>query len=176
VIETNDGLPFVGEIASKQFVATGFGGNGMTFGTLGAMMASDAVLDRRNPWSGLFDIGRTKIKGGLWDYLKENKDYPYYLVRDRVRPAELTSLDEVPRGEGRIVGVGGQRLAAYRDENGGLTVRSAVCTHLGCLVGWNAAGRSWDCPCHGSRFSINGDVLSGPAESPLEPVEAVEPR
>ena len=90
VIETNDGLPFIGEMAPKQFAATGFSGNGMTFGTLAAMMASDAALGRSNPWRELFDIGRTKIRGGLWDYLTENKDYPYYMIRDRFAGAEGT--------------------------------------------------------------------------------------
>src|SRR5207237_639290 len=83
VVETPDGLPYIGETAARQFAGTGYSGNGMTFGTLTAMMAADRVAGRRNPWTDLFDPGRKKIKGGLWDYIKENKDYPYYLIRDR---------------------------------------------------------------------------------------------
>jgi Rieske Fe-S protein len=124
-------------------------------------------LGRTNPWSGLFDTGRTKIRGGAWDYIKENKDYPYYLVRDRFAGVEGRSLRSVPRGQGKILDLDGKRVAAYRDEAGATTVRSAVCTHMGCIVDWNEAERTWDCPCHGSRFRPTGDVIAGPAESPL---------
>jgi glycine/D-amino acid oxidase-like deaminating enzyme/nitrite reductase/ring-hydroxylating ferredoxin subunit len=171
VIETHDGLPFIGEMAKRQFAMTGFAGNGMTFGTAGAMMAVDAVLGRANPWAELFDIDRHQIKGGLVDYVKENLDYPYYMLTDRLRPAETNSLDDVPAGAGRIVNVDGKLVAAFRDESGALTIRSAVCTHMGCHVRWNEAGRSWDCPCHGSRFKPTGEVIGGPAERPLERVE-----
>src|SRR4029453_2365045 len=88
VIETPDGLPFIGESAERQFVATGFSGNGMTFGTLAGMMAVDAAAGRANPWKDLFDPHRTGVKGGVWDYIRENKDYPYYLVRDRFSGSE----------------------------------------------------------------------------------------
>jgi glycine/D-amino acid oxidase-like deaminating enzyme/nitrite reductase/ring-hydroxylating ferredoxin subunit len=170
VIGTNDGLPFLGETSPRQFVATGFSGNGMTFGTFGAMMARDAALGRPNPWRELFDVNRTKLRGGTWDYLKENKDYLYYLIRDRFAAFE-GSLRTLPRGEGRLLDLNGERVAAFRDQQGIVKFRSPVCTHMGCLVGWNAAERTWDCPCHGSRFKPNGDVLAGPAESPLPEVE-----
>jgi glycine/D-amino acid oxidase-like deaminating enzyme/nitrite reductase/ring-hydroxylating ferredoxin subunit len=170
VIETNDGLPLVGEMTRGQFAATGFAGNGMTFGTLAAMMACDWTLARANPWSKLFDIKRTKVIGGLWDYLKENKDYPYYLIRDRFAGADSRSLRTVRRGTGQIVDLARTRVAAYRGPDGSVTLLSPVCTHMGCHVRWNTAERTWDCPCHGSRFSPDGRVLSGPAETPLEDV------
>lgn len=168
VIETHDGLPFIGETSSRQFAATGYAGNGMTFGTIAGMMARDAALERRNPWDELFDPGRTKIRGGAWDYLKENKDYPYYLIRDRFAGAEGKSLRGLGRGKGRILELKGKRVAASRSDTGTVTLLSPICTHMGCLVDWNEAESTWDCPCHGSRFKPNGDVLSGPAESPLE--------
>ena len=168
VIETNDGLPFIGETSPRQFVATGYGGNGMTFGTLAAMMARDRLEGIANPWSELFDTGRTKVVGGLWDYLKENADYPYYLVRDRFAGPRGRSLRAVPQGTGRIIDVDGKRVAAYRHADGELTLLSPICTHLGCQVGWNDTDHTWDCPCHGSRFSPTGDVLAGPAEKRLE--------
>lgn len=171
VIETNDGLPLIGEVAPGQFISTGYGGNGITFGTLGAMMAADAVTGRGNPWSGLFDAGRTKIRGGLWDYIRENKDYPYYIVRDRFAGAEGRSLREVERGTGKVLSLDGQRAAVYREPDGAVVVRSATCTHMGCQVQWNAAESTWDCPCHGSRFATDGRVLGGPAEEPLEKLE-----
>jgi glycine/D-amino acid oxidase-like deaminating enzyme/nitrite reductase/ring-hydroxylating ferredoxin subunit len=171
VVETNDGLPFIGETAERQFVATGFAGNGMTFGTLGAMMAVDRVLGRKNPWEDLFDVGRKKIKGGTWDYLKENIDYPYYYLRDRLAGAEAESVDSLRPGEGKILKVDGQRVAAFRNPNGSVTQLSPVCTHMGCLVRWNQADSTWDCPCHGSRFKPTGAVVGGPAEAPLEKIQ-----
>ncbi len=170
MIETPDGLPYIGETAAHQFVATGFSGNGLTFGTLSAMMAADRILGRDNPWRELFDAGRTKIKGGAWNYVRENKDYPYYLVRDRFAGAEARSLRAVKRGEGLIIERKGQKTAAFRDDDGSVTMVSAVCTHMGCLVDWNEAERTWDCPCHGSRFMPDGSVIGGPAETPLPKV------
>ncbi|HVS51371.1 MAG TPA: FAD-dependent oxidoreductase [Opitutaceae bacterium] len=172
VIETNDGLPFMGETAEKQFAATGFAGNGMTFGTLGAMMATDAALGRKNPWREIFDVHRAKIAGGTWSYVKENKDYPYYLVRDHLAGAEAKSLEALAREEGKILNLDGKKVAAYRDKNGEVTLCSPVCTHLKCIVAWNRAERTWDCPCHGSRFQPTGEVISGPAEEPLEKLSA----
>jgi glycine/D-amino acid oxidase-like deaminating enzyme/nitrite reductase/ring-hydroxylating ferredoxin subunit len=170
VIETNDGLPFIGETSEKQFAATGYAGNGMTFGTLAGMMACDWATGRRNPWRDLFDPGRTKLLGGTWDYIKENADYPYYLIRDRFAGPEAKSLRAVRRGEGRIVELARKKVAAYRSETGATTLLSPVCTHMGCDVTWNGAERTWDCPCHGSRFTPTGQVLAGPAETPLERV------
>jgi glycine/D-amino acid oxidase-like deaminating enzyme/nitrite reductase/ring-hydroxylating ferredoxin subunit len=171
VIEPADGLPYIGRTADRQYAATGFAGNGWTFGTLAAMVISDAILGRRNPWAELFEPDRKAIARGLWDYVKENADYPYYMIRDRFAGAETRSLRSVTRGEGRIVEHNGAKVAAYRDAAGALTLRSAICTHMGCIVGWNGAERTWDCPCHGSRFTPAGDVISGPAESPLSGVE-----
>jgi glycine/D-amino acid oxidase-like deaminating enzyme/nitrite reductase/ring-hydroxylating ferredoxin subunit len=171
VIETNDGLPFIGETAPHQFAATGFSGNGMTFGTLGAMMAVDAMLGRKNPWQDLFAPNRRTVRGGTLDYLRENKDYPFYLVRDWLGGSEGESVDAVARGEGRILQLEGKKVAAYRDETGKLSLCSPVCTHLQCIVAWNSAERTWDCPCHGSRFQPTGEVISGPAEEPLAKVK-----
>jgi len=171
VIETPDGLPYIGDTAPHQFAGTGFSGNGLTFGTLSAMMATDRILGRSNPWRELFDTGRTKIRGGAWNYVRENKDYPYYLARDRVAGAESRSLRSVKRGGGKILERDGQQVAASRDSDGSVTIVSAICTHLGCLVDWNEAERTWDCPCHGSRFTPKGAVIGGPAETPLSRVK-----
>jgi nitrite reductase/ring-hydroxylating ferredoxin subunit len=171
VVETDDGLPFIGENANQEFIATGFCGNGFTLGTLSAMMARDRYFDRRNPWFDLFRVDRRPFHGGLWRYVQENLDYPYYLVRDRFAHADTDTLDDVHNGEGKIVRLHGQKCAVYRDDEGYVTVLSPVCTHLKCLVRWNAADRTWDCPCHGSRFHATGAVLSGPAEEPLGQVD-----
>jgi Rieske Fe-S protein len=171
VIETNDGLPLIGVTAERQFVATGFAGNGMTFGTLAAMMACEAALGRSNPWQALFDVGRKKLIGGAWNYLKENLDYPYYLIKDRLTRAEGKSLRSIKKGQGKILKLDGQRLAAYRDPEGKVTTLSPICTHMGCIVHWNQAEATWDCPCHGSRFRATGEVIAGPAETPLEKMQ-----
>jgi glycine/D-amino acid oxidase-like deaminating enzyme/nitrite reductase/ring-hydroxylating ferredoxin subunit len=167
VISTNDGLPLIGETAPHQFVATGFAGNGMTFGTLGAMMAADSLLGRKNPWRELFDVHRAKVRGGTWDYLRENADYPYYLVRNWLARSEGKSVKALRRGQGKILNLGGKKVAAYRSDDGKVSLCSPICTHLQCVVDWNNAERTWDCPCHGSRFRPTGEVISGPAEEPL---------
>jgi glycine/D-amino acid oxidase-like deaminating enzyme/nitrite reductase/ring-hydroxylating ferredoxin subunit len=169
VIETNDGLPYIGENAPRQFVATGFAGNGMTFGTIAALMARDWMLGRDNPWREIFDPHRTSVRAGAWDYLKENKDYAYYMLRDRIFARHATSLSGVRPGEGKVLELDGARVAAYRNPQGLVTLRSAICTHMACEVHFNAADTTWDCPCHGSRFRVDGSVVAGPAEQPLPP-------
>ena len=171
VIDTHDGLPYIGETAPRQFSATGFSGNGMTFGTLAGMMACDAVLDRENPWKALFSPDRKKLSSG-WDYIKENFDYPYYLLRDRLAGADVASEEDVAPGEGKILVRDGARAACARDMSGRLQTVSAICTHMGCVVHWNQAEKTWDCPCHGSRFEPSGAVIAGPANTPLKPLDA----
>jgi Rieske Fe-S protein len=171
VIETPDGLPYIGRMADHQYVATGFAGNGLTFGTLAALVVSDAILGRKNRWTETFDPGRPALRG-LWDYVRENADYPYYMARDRLVRAENQSVRTLRRGEGKVIEQEGTKVAAYRTPNGTLTVRAATCTHMGCLVAWNDAEHTWDCPCHGSRFKPDGTVISGPAETPLSEVES----
>jgi glycine/D-amino acid oxidase-like deaminating enzyme/nitrite reductase/ring-hydroxylating ferredoxin subunit len=170
VIETKDGLPYIGEFADRQFIATGFAGNGMTFGTLGAMMAVDALQGRENRWAKLFSPTRKKVRGATLGYLRENKDFPVRLIRGRFARPEAASLREIPAGEGRIVRMGRRKVAAHRDARGRVQLCSAICTHLQCVVGWNTAEQTWDCPCHGSRFHPDGRVISGPAEEPLTPL------
>ncbi len=169
VIETDDGLPFIGETTSHQFVGTGFSGNGMTFGTLTAMMACDSIQNVENPWQSLFAPSRKKIAGG-WRLLKEHLDYPYYFLKDRLRGPEKKDPQDVAPAEGAILRLDGQPVACYRNEQGKAVFLAAECTHLGCLVHWNSAESTWDCPCHGSRFRATGEVMAGPAESPLEPI------
>ncbi len=169
VVETHDGLPLIGEVTANQFIATGYCGNGFTFGTLAGVMAHDWVLHRKNPWAELFSPQRIEIhSGGLWNFIKENADYPRYMICDWLSPVETGDPKSVETGDGKVLKVEGKRVACARDEKGKLHTVSAVCTHMGCLVHWNGAEKTWDCPCHGSRFSCDGSVLAGPAESPLE--------
>src|SRR6266550_33495 len=159
VICTSDGLPYIGENAERQFIATGFCGNGITFGTISAMMARDWAVGAKNPWSELFSPDRKVIRGGVWDYLRENKDYPYYLIKDRLAQPEADSVRELKRNAGMIVKSKKGKVAAYRDPEGNVHKRSAVCTHMGCIVRWNGAEKTWDCPCHGSRFKATGKEI-----------------
>lgn len=168
VVETNDGLPYIGLLAERLFVATGFSGNGLTFGTLAGLMAVDQILGVNNPWIDLFSPNRIHWKGGTWSFVRENKDYPFYLIRDRLTPAPSDSVTELPRGEGRLISVEGHKVAAYRSLDGEITLCSPVCPHLKCIVRWNPTEQTWDCPCHGSRFQATGEVMSGPAQAPLQ--------
>jgi len=170
VICSPDGLPYIGENSERQFIATAYCGNGITFGTVAAMMARDWIGGRKNPWTELFAVDRKKIKGATWNYLRENKDYPYYMIKDRLARAEADFVRELRAGDGMIIGRRGKRVTAYRDSNGKVHRLSPVCTHLGCLVRWNPAESTWDCPCHGSRFKPTGEVIAGPAEEPLSPI------
>lgn len=169
VIEPVDGLPFIGKNPDSEHVhvATGFSGNGMTLGTVAAMIMSDACLGRPNPYAGLYSATRVKPFAGLGSFISTNIAFPLHLLSDRLRPPEVRSLEEIERDDGRIVRVGGERLAVYRDVAGTYHAVSAICTHLGCQVAFNPAEKSWDCPCHGSRFALDGGVLDGPAITPL---------
>ncbi|MGQ0641573.1 MAG: FAD-dependent oxidoreductase [Gemmatimonadaceae bacterium] len=171
VIETNDGLPYIGRTAERQFIATGYAGNGLTFGTLAGIMAHDFVVQRTNPWQELFDPQRKSLKpGSLTTLLRENVDYPLHFILDRLRKDRSSGIENVPRGDGKVIQVDGKPVAVHRTESGEVIKVSAVCTHLGCLVRWNKAEQTWDCPCHGSRFTPHGLVLGGPAEDPLGPI------
>jgi glycine/D-amino acid oxidase-like deaminating enzyme/nitrite reductase/ring-hydroxylating ferredoxin subunit len=169
-----DRVPFVGRLtrrADHVYVATGFGGWGMTNGTVAALIVSDAILGRANQWAGLYDSTRLPRVRGFGRLAKENANVGMHWFADRL-PGRKGDVDDIPAGEGRIVDLNGERAAVYKDENGELTAVSATCTHLGCIVGWNTAERTWDCPCHGSRFDTSGRVIQGPAVRDLEPKTA----
>jgi len=171
VVETADGLPYIGQTADHQYAATGYAGNGLTFGTLAGIMMRDAVMGVRNPWRELFDPNRKATSlGAFAHFVAENVDYPYHFIADRLRNRDQGDTEDVAPGEGKVLTIGGQRVACHRTAEGTLIKVSAVCTHMGCLVRWNGAESTWDCPCHGSRFTADGLVLGGPAEAPLEKV------
>ncbi len=169
ILEPVDGLPFIGTNPGDKhvFVATGFSGNGITFGTLSGMLLSDLVLGQRSPWAELYRPSRVKPLAAARTFMRENKDFPMALAKDRVASGDVEALEQVPRGEGRLLRTKAGMVAVHRDEQGDVTLRSAVCTHLGCHVQWNNAEKTWDCPCHGSRFDAAGAVLNGPATRSL---------
>jgi glycine/D-amino acid oxidase-like deaminating enzyme/nitrite reductase/ring-hydroxylating ferredoxin subunit len=172
IIEPHDGLPLIGG-SGNLYVSTGYAGQGMTFGTIGGMLVADLITGVENPWAKLFDPGRLHLRGAVTSYVTENADFPKHLVTDRVLSRDVEPFD-IANGEGKIVAVGGKKIAAYRDDAGSLHCLSPVCTHMKCDVAWNQAERTWDCPCHGSRFAPDGNVLNGPARERLEKLELGE--
>ena len=177
IIEPVDGLPFIGRnaVAQHVFVSTGYSGNGMTFGTLAGMIVSDTILGRDNPYAPLYDATRIKPIAAAVDYVKENLAFPAHLVTDRLTwlNAEDRPVQSLRRGEGGVFNSDEGKIAVCRDRQGVVHACSAVCTHLGCDVAWNSSEQTWDCPCHGSRFSPDGTVINGPAVSDLRRVPVV---
>lgn len=174
VVETDDGLPYIGKIDEHQYLATGFAGNGMTFGSIAGLMIAEAITGRVSPWKDLFDPARKNIRAGGWNYIKENLDYPYYLLKDRIIQESLVTPNDLAPGEGALIRIAGRRVAAYRDDSGNLITVSPNCTHMGCRVHWNKIESTWDCPCHGSRFEPDGRVRAGPAERALTRIDIHE--
>lgn len=167
-----DHVPFVGPLeptSERVLVATGFKKWGMTNGTAAAMMLADRIAGRDNPWASFFDTNRLNPRQSVKELVKENANVVKRFVADRLATETSRSVDDLAPGEAEVLVVGGERVAAYRDDDGGLHAVSAVCTHLGCTVTWNTAETTWDCPCHGSRFTLDGAVLHGPAIKDLEP-------
>jgi glycine/D-amino acid oxidase-like deaminating enzyme/nitrite reductase/ring-hydroxylating ferredoxin subunit len=172
VMETIDGLAFIGRNpldADNVFIATGDSGMGMTHGTIAGMLLTDLITGRENAWAALYDPSR-KTLGAIKDFASENLNVAAQ-YRDYVTPGDVSSIEEIEAGEGAIIRRGLLKVAAYRDESGAIYERSAVCTHLGCIVAWNKNEKTWDCPCHGSRFDPRGRVVNGPAVSDLAPVD-----
>jgi len=172
VMEPVDGLAFIGRNpldADNLFIATGDSGMGMTHGTIAGMLLTDLIVGRKNPWTELYDPSRKTLKA-LKDFTQENVNVAAQYT-DVITPGEVDSVEKIPKGEGAVMRSGLSKLAIYRDDDGTIHSMSAVCVHLGCIVTWNAAEKTWDCPCHGSRFDGFGKVLNGPANTGLGPVE-----
>jgi glycine/D-amino acid oxidase-like deaminating enzyme/nitrite reductase/ring-hydroxylating ferredoxin subunit len=174
--EPPDGLPLIGQAltSSRVFVATGYSGTGMIFGTVGGMLLSDLALERERDWAEIYRTSRIKPLAGGPRIAKLNVEVARDFVKDRLTTHRIEDVSEVPEGGGRVVRLGGEKVAVYREESGKVHAVSPVCTHAGCLVHWNPSEKSWDCPCHGSRFSADGEVLEGPAVKGLEPVRIEE--
>jgi glycine/D-amino acid oxidase-like deaminating enzyme/nitrite reductase/ring-hydroxylating ferredoxin subunit len=170
----NDGLPFIGEMPAGDdnlYVATGYNGNGMMFGTISGKILSDLILGKESVYSKLFNPGRIKPIAGFKEFLKENADVAYRFVADRFNSESLKSLQDLEAGTGTIVNYDGEKLAVYKNKEGKVSAVSPVCTHAGCIVHFNAAEQSWDCPCHGGRFDTDGKVLTGPPRADLQKID-----
>ena len=168
VMEPADGMAFFGRNPMDDnniFIITGDSGNGMTHCTAGAMLVTDLIMGRSNPWTNFFDPSRKPVHG-LSDFFQEQVN-TLAQYKDWATAGEVESAQEIAIDQGAIIRDGTKKFAVYRDGEGDLHVLSAACTHLGCVVSWNPAEKSWDCPCHASRFDVDGTVLHGPAMKPL---------
>ncbi len=168
---TTDQIPFVGPFhpgAKNTYVAAGFGGWGMSSGVMAGRLLAGSITGQELAWSQLYDPRRLHPAREAGPMIKLQAKAARHLIGDRLRPSHVDSLDDVSPGTGAVLRVSGQRCAVYRDDSGVLHGVSARCTHLGCIVHFNDAERAWECPCHGSRFDIDGSVLQGPANKPLE--------
>lgn len=186
VMQSFDGLPLIGlnAFSRDDYIATGFGGDGLTFGTLAAHILSERIVGRTTIWDEMFSPERIELdRHAVARFLGENKDYPVHLLKDWfARGAAHASPASLKPGEGALFKINGQRLAVSRQSNGQLLAVSPACTHMGCSVHWNEAETTWDCPCHGSRFAADGAVINGPATKCLarqdlvtEPTQEAEP-
>jgi glycine/D-amino acid oxidase-like deaminating enzyme/nitrite reductase/ring-hydroxylating ferredoxin subunit len=172
VMDTIDYCGFIGRNPDSKniYVATGDSGQGMTHGVVAGLLLRDLIEGRENRWTQVYEPSR-KTPTGIVNYVSENLTALKSLA-EHVTPGELNSLDELESGQGGIIREGLKKIAAFKDEDGKLFLRSAVCTHLGCHIHWNSTERCWDCPCHGSHFAPDGSVLNGPAISPLPELDA----
>jgi Rieske Fe-S protein len=164
-----DQAPFIGwssHGANGYLVATGFAAWGISNGTAAAMIIADLATGKENRWTEMFDAARLKPVAGAGEFVKENAEVAAHLVSGYLS-RKPKSYDELAPGDAAILKIDGDNVAAFKDEAGKVHAVSAVCTHMGCLVGWNATDRTWDCPCHGSRFELSGEVIHGPATQPL---------
>ena len=168
VMEPVDGLAFIGRNPLDKdnvFIATGDSGNGMTHGTIAGILITDLIMKRENEWETLYDPTRKTLRAAM-KFAAENLNVAAQYA-DLVTAGDVDSADKIKPGEGAIIRRGLKKIAVYRDDAGALHERSAVCVHLGCIVDWNSKEKTWDCPCHGSRYDARGTVFQGPANSNL---------
>jgi glycine/D-amino acid oxidase-like deaminating enzyme/nitrite reductase/ring-hydroxylating ferredoxin subunit len=165
---TLDDIPYVGHFSADTpnlYIATGFGKWGMTNSAASSMILRDLIVKGESPWQDVYNPSRSTVSASAKTFVVENLNVAKELIKGKTEP--LSEAVVIKRGEAGIIEAEGQRAGAYRDEDGKLHVVNTTCTHLGCELNWNSAERSWDCPCHGSRFTFDGDIIDGPAVRPL---------
>jgi Rieske Fe-S protein len=175
VMEPVDYLAFIGRNPMDHeniFVATGDSGMGLTHGTIAGMLLCDLILGRKNPWEKLYSPSRVPVMAA-GELAREDLNMAAQYA-DWLTPGDVKSSDEIARESGAVVRRGLEKIAVYRDADGALHERSAVCPHLGCIVHWNPGEQTWDCPCHGSRFDAQGHVINGPANRDLPSVKSAD--
>jgi glycine/D-amino acid oxidase-like deaminating enzyme/nitrite reductase/ring-hydroxylating ferredoxin subunit len=165
-----DDLPYIGRLnnTSNLYVGTGFSGNGLTFGTVAGLLISDLILNKYNEFAEVYNPNRTKSISAIGKLVSTGINVAAQFIGDRIKPAETISVEDIGLEEGKLLDINGQKTAVYKDAEGTLHAMSPICTHAGCVVNWNEAEKSWDCPCHGGRFDCHGNVLNGPPTKSLE--------
>ncbi len=169
--EPTDGLPYIGHMPGQpghRYVATGFGGNGMIYSSVSALLFRDLLVHNSSKWLELFDPSRIKPVAGFSNFVRENTDTALKWMGKFFPAHKLQQLSELAAGEGKIVKYEGETIALYKGEDGNFSALSPTCTHMGCHVAWNSAEMTWDCPCHGGRFTTDGKVITGPADRDLD--------
>jgi glycine/D-amino acid oxidase-like deaminating enzyme/nitrite reductase/ring-hydroxylating ferredoxin subunit len=175
--EPVDGLPYIGHLPGhpqNMYVATGYGGNGMTYSAIAALTLADMIVNDKSEYEKLFDPNRIKPVAGFSNFVKEAADVTGKLIGAIFPKEKLEEFADLAPGEARVIKYEDHSIALYKDESGRLHAVSSACTHIKCSVGWNAAEKTWDCPCHGSRFSYDGEVLTAPALKDLEAIRLEE--
>ncbi|WP_018478671.1 FAD-dependent oxidoreductase [Pontibacter roseus] len=168
---SGDGVPYIGlthKDARRTYIATGFYADGLIYGTVAGILLGDMLVGKENTWLKAFDATRGTNLATAATFVKENVNVAAQYLKDSPFSADAEHLSEISLGEGKVLEMDGEKVAVYRDENNHLHACSAVCTHMKCIVHWNNAENTWDCPCHGSRFMIDGSVIEGPAIANLE--------
>jgi len=174
--ESPDGLPYIGQLPghNKIFVATGFGGNGMPYSTVAALLLTKMITNQDSAYKDLYDPNRLKPVAGFTNFVSHNADVVKQFASKWFSHEDLHELAELATDEGKIVNFKNEKIAIYKDIDGGIHALSPTCTHVGCEVKWNNAELTWDCPCHGARYSYDGRVLNGPAIKNLSKVNVRE--
>lgn len=165
---TLDGIPYIGNFTSNTpnlYIATGFGKWGMTNSMVSAMLLRDLIIKNESPWQDVYNPSRKTILASAKNFIVENFNVAQQLIDGKLAPASEDA--DVNSNEGKILKIDDKRVGVYRDDENRLHIVNTTCTHMGCELSWNSAERSWDCPCHGSRFSYEGKIIEGPASQPL---------
>ena len=176
IMEPVDGLGFIGVNPGSEdnlLIATGDSGHGMTHGTIAGLLIPDLIEGRSNAWAGLYDPSRKTLQSA-GTFARENLKVAGHYA-DHATRSDVDQVSDIVPGDGAVVRQGLKKLAIYRDQTGQVHVHSATCPHLGCVVHWNTGEKTWDCPCHGSRFHALGHVVNGPANKDLAKAELDEP-
>jgi glycine/D-amino acid oxidase-like deaminating enzyme/nitrite reductase/ring-hydroxylating ferredoxin subunit len=176
--ESADGLPYIGHLPGNPkniWVATGFGGNGIIYGTATSCILTDLICKGSSPYEELFSPARFKPVAGFANIVKESADVVAMFIDKKFAVEEIEGAVALAHNDARLVKYESYTLGLYKDEKGKLFAVNPSCPHIKCSVGWNGAEKSWDCPCHGSRFSFTGELMTAPARKDLETIELIDP-
>lgn len=172
--QSADGLPYIGlasHSAQHTYISTAYHTDGLVYGTVGGIILADLLLNKQNPWASIYNSNRFTPWASGRKFIKENTEVLCDYVKGHLDAIEGKTLENIPSNKGVIIKIKNKKCAVYRDANSKLHIVSAICPHMYCVVKWNDAEKSWDCPCHGSRFTVEGNVIEGPALTPLKKVD-----